>query len=101
MNIYLNGELFDSRTSATSPLTGISSFEIGSGWYGGYDGLLDDFRIYDYALSQPEIAYIVTGGTGVLNAPLFSPADMSYDNTIDFRDFAVLADHWLEENLYP
>jgi hypothetical protein len=101
MKIYLNGELLDSRTSVSSPLTGISSFEIGSGWYGGYDGLMDDFRIYDYALSQPEIAYIVTNGTGVLNVPLFSPADLFYDNTINFRDFAVLADHWLEENLYP
>ena len=47
-----------------SPITNITSFEIGSGWYGRYDGLIDDFRIYDYALSPAEAAQVATRGTG-------------------------------------
>ena len=101
MQIFLNGELLDSRASTSSPIASISSFEIGSGWYGGYDGLIDDFRIYDYPLTQPEIAYIVTNGTGTLNIPLISPTDLFFDHNIDFKDFAVLAEHWLEKNIYP
>ena len=96
MQIFLNGLLYDSRTGANSPISVITSFEIGSGWYGGYDGLIDDFRIYDYALSQPEIAYAATNGTGIFDLPLLSPADLNDDNRIDFKDFAILADNWLE-----
>jgi hypothetical protein len=104
MQIFLNGRLYDSRSDANSPISGITSFEIGSGWYGGYDGLIDDFRIYDYALSQPEVAYVATNGTGIFNPPgggYVPPADLNGDNRIDFLDFAVLAGSWLDEQFYP
>ena len=101
MEIYLNGALYDSRVGVTSIIAGVISFEIGSGWYGGYDGLIDDFRIYDYALSQAEVAYAATNGTGVFNQTLLTPADMDSNNIIDFRDFAVLAENWLNMQLYP
>jgi hypothetical protein len=101
MQIFLNGVLYDSREGANSSISGITSFEIGRGWYGGYDGLIDDFRIYDYALSQPEIAYVATNGTGVFDQALLSPADLYADNQIDFKDFSILADNWLDEQLWP
>ncbi len=101
MQIYLNGLLYDSRLGARSSISSITSFEIGSGWYGGYDGLIDDFRIYDYALSQAEIVYAATNGTGIFDLPLLLPADLNSDNRIDFKDFALLADNWLENHLWP
>jgi len=101
MQIFLNGILYDSRTDAHSPISRITSFEIGSGWYGGYDGLIDDFRIYDYALSQSEIAYVATNGTGIFDLPLMSPADLNNDGQINFKDFTILATSWLEEQLWP
>ncbi|MGB2862056.1 MAG: LamG domain-containing protein [Sedimentisphaerales bacterium] len=101
MQIFLNGLLYDSRNGANSPISGITSFEIGSGWYGGYDGLIDDFRIYDYALTQPEIAHVATNGTGIFDQTLMTPADLNSDNQIDFADFALLADHWLENQIWP
>ena len=101
MHVFLNGRLYDSRSGAHAPISGISSFEIGSGWYGGYDGLIDDFRIYDYALSQPEIAHAATYGTGIFDQPLMVPADLNKDDRIGFPDFALLAEHWLENQLWP
>jgi hypothetical protein len=101
MRIFLNGGLYDSRTGANSPISGITSFEIGSGWYGGYDGLIDDFRIYNYALSQSEIAHAATNGTGIFDLPLMIPADLNVDNQVNFTDFALLADNWLENGLWP
>ena len=101
MQIFLNGALYDSLTGTYSPISGITSFEIGSGWYGGYDGLIDDFRIYDYALTQPEIAHVATNGTGIFDQTLMTPADLNADNQIDFADFALLADHWLENHNWP
>jgi hypothetical protein len=101
MQIFLNGVLYDSRTGAYSPISGINSFKIGNGWYGGYDGLIDDFRIYDYALTQPEIAYVATNGTGIFDQTLLTPADLNSDNKIDFADFTLLAEHWLENQIWP
>jgi len=101
MQIFLNGRLYDSRTGTNSPISGITSFEIGNGWYGGYDGLIDDLRIYDYALTQPEIAYVATNGTGIFDQMLMTPADLNSDNKIDFADFALLAEHWLENQIWP
>ena len=101
MQIFLNGVLYDSRTGANSPISGITSFEIGSGWYGGYDGAIDDFRIYDYVLTQPEIAHVATNGTGIFDQRLMTPADLNGDNKIDFGDFALLAEHWLENRIWP
>ena len=101
MNIYLNGVLYDSRTDADSPISPISSFQIGSGWYGGYDGLIDDFRIYNYALSEPEIVYVATDGTGLFDLPLMLPSDLNRDDLIDFADFGVLAGDWLDEYFWP
>jgi hypothetical protein len=101
MQIFLNGVLYDSTTGTHSPISGITSFEIGSGWYGGYDGLIDDFRIYDYALTQPEIVHVATNGTGIFDQKLMTPADLNADNKINFADFALLADHWLENQIWP
>jgi hypothetical protein len=101
MQIFLNGLLYDSRTGSHSPITGVTSFEIGNGWYGGYDGLIDDLQIYDYALTQPEIAYVATNGTGIFDQRLFTPTDLNDDNKIDFGDFALLAEHWLENQIWP
>jgi len=101
MQIFLNGALYGSRTGSHSPISGITSFEIGNGWYGGYDGAIDDFLIYDYALTQPEITYIATDGTGIFDNTLLTPADLNSDNKIDFADFALLAEHWLDNQIRP
>ncbi len=101
MQIFLNGILYESRIGANSPILGITAFEIGSGWYGGYDGLIDDFQIYDYVLTQPEIVHAATNGTGIFDLPLSSPVDLNSDNQIDFKDFCIFADNWLDKNLWP
>jgi len=79
-----------------------------SGTPGPFDGDLDDVRIYERALSQAEIANLAgvpAGGT--LRQPLqpllstTADVDLHDDETIDFKDFAVLIDSWLDEQLWP
>ena len=101
MRIYLNGRLHDSRTGADSPIANVTSFEIGSGWYGHYDGLIDDFQIYDYALSAEEVAYLATNATGLIRGPIAADADFNADRRVDLRDFAILADEWLQDGRWP
>jgi len=63
-----------------------------------YTGLLDEFRIYNRALSAEEVAYIYSGKPQYV--PLVSRANL-YDGeggnskVVNFRDYALLADNWL------
>jgi hypothetical protein len=61
-----------------------------------FPGRVDEVRIYNRALPGAEIAWLA-GRT----LPFSIPADLYQDDVIDFKDFAVLADSWLEELLWP
>ncbi len=67
-------------------------------------GALDDVRIYNYALSPAEILGAM--GQNELYVPLTSPANI-YDEEpinskkVNFKDFAILADEWLEQPVWP
>lgn len=60
MRIYCNGELHYELTNATKPFYGAATFYVGgnndsNGAFGGY---IDDVRVYNYALTEEEIAAI-------------------------------------------
>jgi len=113
--IYLNG-----REIASGPFTFASGTGAGlvigntnseSGWPDcpeAFNGDLDEARIYNRALSPAEIAYLAdtTPNDGQLHVPVPSPAEL-YDaeaegsQKIDLKDFAILADNWLTEQMWP
>jgi hypothetical protein len=73
-----------------------------------FSGMLDDVRLYDKALLQAEIASIRDGTLGTVSNyhPVQSSADLYQaelpgSRAVNFRDFAVLADMWLEKQLWP
>jgi len=97
MAIYLNGRLlYGGQGQSTGPIQ-IEILQLGNGWYRDYDGLMDDFRIHDYALNTPECAYLATHGTGVLPLPAIVPSDFNQDGQVDWQDFAFLADEWANQ----
>lgn len=59
MKVYLNGVLFTSGTGKIKTMGGISSFKIagraGAGYYGRYDGSINNFEIWNKELSQADI----------------------------------------------
>jgi len=57
-SIYLNGALWQTATGMTRPMRGVAAFTIGCrpGRTNYYVGMIDDFRLYNRALSQEEIA---------------------------------------------
>jgi hypothetical protein len=114
LKVYLNGALWTSGTGMYHSVNGIAQFFIGAVMNPGpldkgfITGKLDDFRIYDYALSQGEIcslADMTIGSTYTqpMQLLLHSEANTNIyeDNTIDFKDHAVLAQTWLEEKIWP
>jgi len=62
-----------------------------SGNSNNFQGLIDEVRIYDRDLSLAEIEYLA-------GAPMI---DINKDGSIDFKDYALMADVWLEELLWP
>ncbi len=75
---------------------------------GYFDGDLDDIRIYNRVLWPPEIAYLAdeTPEDGELYIPIPSVANLSDEEprlskSVNFKDFAVFAEMWLDEQLWP
>ncbi len=61
-----------------------------------WPGRIDEVRIYSRALTDAQIASVAG-----LTSTFSIPADLRQDNMINFKDFAVLTDSWLEQLLWP
>jgi hypothetical protein len=69
-----------------------------------FTGLIDEVQIYGYALSDTDILSVA--GLADMYHPVTSPANISDDEPVNskrvnFKDFAVLADEWLKQLLWP
>jgi concanavalin A-like lectin/glucanase superfamily protein/parallel beta helix pectate lyase-like protein len=67
-----------------------------SGSYNYYDGIIDDVRIYDVALTDEMIEQLYNGSSPsgwVCTESL--EADLNYDCIVDVQDLLVLAENWL------
>jgi Concanavalin A-like lectin/glucanases superfamily/Family of unknown function (DUF6298) len=100
MRIYKNGNVVASvakgGTISTNDTVGVAigNQPAGAGSY-PWDGMIDDVRIYDNALSETEIEWLMELGGPPIYVPLNSPADLYEDGKINLKDFAVLAENWL------
>ncbi len=68
--VYLDGTLYGSTIASADPIVGIDRFFIGSGDAGGdpYVGFIDEFQLYDKALSAGEILWLA-GSTVPIDKP--------------------------------
>jgi hypothetical protein len=69
-----------------------------------FNGMLDDVRIYNYALTHGEVLSVA--GVGTLYVPVPSPAELyegeaEGSRVINFKDYALLTDRWLDEDFFP
>ena len=90
--LYRNGEPVASNAWSLGTDTE-AAVVFGCSQNGGgnpFNGALDDIRIYNRVLTEGEILCLV-GLRG----------DLHEDQKIDFKDYAILADYWLDEQLWP
>jgi len=67
-----------------------------------FPGAVDDVRIYNRTLAPAEILYLAQAGDAEF--PLESwraNANPDDDDVVDLKDFAIMADNWLTEVLWP
>jgi hypothetical protein len=108
IKVYVNGGLADSNSNALGfpLLQDVNDLIIGDAGdvEREFPGAVDDARVYGYGLTDAEVAYIGTENTG--NVKLVSITNIYDDEPIgekavNFRDFAVLMNSWLVEQLWP
>jgi hypothetical protein len=107
MTLYVNGEVDGTRTPGPYELYSDPNDGLGIGirWgdqFASFVGKIDDVRVYDRAVTRAEIAYIASGGDGLI--PLESEANLlsgEDPEIINFRDFAKLFDYWGDKHLWP
>jgi hypothetical protein len=106
--LYRNGLQVSSGPFSLGPDT-VAAMVFGACQANGgnpYNGALDEVRLYNRALSREEIAYVISNGAATLHIPVQSVADL-YDQepegskSVNFKDYAILADQWLDEQLWP
>ena len=104
--VYVNGVLESSMAVRLDTGTD-KDFRIGR-WNNDYfDGLIDEVRIYDKALTEAEIAGVMAGGTAIADYhPVASPMNLTDPEAagsrgVNFADFAVFMNEWAEEQLWP
>ncbi|MHC4501048.1 MAG: LamG-like jellyroll fold domain-containing protein [Planctomycetota bacterium] len=95
----------DSNIRLSQDTTGLATGNRSDDTNRQFKGIIDEVRVYAYALSAGEVAWLATDGTG--NVALRSEANL-YDQepegekAINLRDIALLiAEHWLEEKKWP
>ena len=62
-------------------------------------GYVDHVCIYDYTLSHAEILSLA--GLSSWSTSLSSPADLYEDGIVNLKDYAILAEMWLQHQLWP
>jgi hypothetical protein len=67
-----------------------------------FEGTIDDVRIYNYGLSQAEVAWLATQGTGefLITAPANIIGGEARE-VVNLRDYSKLMESWLDEKLWP
>ena len=105
--LYVDGVL-DAWDQATGVMNN-NSYEVYVGenaeTTGRYwNGMIDDARVYNRGLSHGEIVSLA--GQSEIYQSVQSPANLSDDEpkhskTVNFRDYALIAENWLRELLFP
>ena len=102
--LYLNGELIDEDDDTPVPpiLPPLSIGAVSAEEGLPYSGLIDDLRIYDYRLSDLQIASMYTEIMTEANVCIGRPDyDLSENCHVDLVDLELLVTQWLECNIVP
>ena len=105
MKVYVDGVLETSATGPTGRRDAALTLRIGKILSGTnyLNGQIDDVKLFNYALSESEVAdsfYSVTGESVCVES-LRPSQDLSGNCRVDLSDLMILASQWLDCGLVP
>jgi len=92
--VYKDGEYMQDDSVVIGDADAIGSIRLGkvpSGPLLQYEGLLDEFKIFNYVLDEDEIVQLLCSG------PI--DGDLDFNCEVDLIDFSIFASKWLDCNL--
>lgn len=100
-SLYVNGAMSASKTVQYDP---VNTFRLGLGFRPTrdfYKGAVDDFAVFDFALTDDQISGLAMGLFDPMNlqtvvADVFG--DLNGDGVVNYFDFAVIAENWLKSS---
>jgi hypothetical protein len=108
VRIYVDGVRVADYAASLNTASGGEAQPLAVGFWGNYDpgfqhgvfdGQIDDFRLYNYALSVVEIGQLWVDGGGAGGCMEVLSQDYNGDCAVDLLDFAALAASWMESSL--
>jgi len=104
VKLYQNDTL--KRTAMLSLDTMPTNMYIGGhydpAWYGGYAGLIDDVRVYNYAFDESEVTALYNDMLDTTYSCDNPPTtDLTNDCVVDFADLAIFVQSWLDCGRWP
>jgi hypothetical protein len=113
LRAYKNGVLITANTTPTGNPTTATTTTLKLGRHATsttsfFTGTIDDARVYNQVLTAAQVAYLAdtTPADGQLQVPVNSAADLysaepAGSQKVNLKDFAKMAQTWLEELLWP
>jgi hypothetical protein len=114
LKIYVNGELQAVADSNGRPMAVPGLLYLGlnadrapgntEDMHDTFTGNMDDFKIFNYALLAPEIAYIAGDGNSIFEMDSWVnlwDKESAGSRAVNLRDYATIMEAWLNERLWP
>lgn len=96
--LYINGKLALAWAGAINTSNN-TALMLGN-WGGNrFVGQLDDFRLYNYALTPKEAASLYAAVSGTTFCAVIPTYDLDGDCEVDMRDFAIFAAQWAKSGV--
>ncbi|HBG26475.1 MAG: hypothetical protein A2Y10_06185 [Planctomycetes bacterium GWF2_41_51] len=101
--IYVNGKLRRIDVAEGNPIAsddhrfsiGVAMLNSDNTVSNGLMGAIDEVGLYTYALSSAEVGQLYATAANKSVCPEFPKGDLNEDCRVDFSDFAMMADGWL------
>ena len=108
ISVYVDGVRRATRDADGEIVGNLSPLVLGNerpdGSAGNYNGLVDDVKIYSYALTREEVAdeyqAVIPGAQCIYPDFIGVEYDVNDNCIIDLPDFAAIAEIWLATGLY-
>ncbi|MBN1125869.1 MAG: hypothetical protein JXA82_12740 [Sedimentisphaerales bacterium] len=109
IQVWVNGEMLTQYATDLNTSSGENAQPLAVGYFGNYDsgyqngvfnGMIDEFRLYNYPLSPLEIGQLYIEGAGGTACVVHPSMDLNGDCEVNLLDFAMFAEGFAQSTIF-